>query len=149
LNELRFIFLKFKVVFLLGLMVSPILPAHGQTMVCGADFFEKTDFNGKHIFVKGPTQLDSLTDVYGDDWDKLIRSIRTGPNTKLIVYQNPKFKLLLNEEVKTTDLLHAWGSTEQDIKENANLIFKENVNIRDLKQFNFEDKIRALRIECD
>jgi hypothetical protein len=64
------------------------------------------------------------------------------------VYQNPRFELTLTEMAKKPDLMRAWGITEQDIKEDSELIFNANDMIHDLGDFSFHKKIRSLKVEC-
>ena len=49
---------------------------------------------------------------------------------------------------KYPDLMRALGYTEQDVKEDSELIFGANANIHDLSDFNFHHKIRSLKIDC-
>ena len=50
--------------------------------------------------------------------------------------------------VKNTDFMRSLGITEQDIKEDAELIFNENATIHNLGDFGFNNKIRSLKVNC-
>ncbi|WP_394754227.1 beta/gamma crystallin domain-containing protein [Crenothrix sp.] len=115
---------------------------------CWADFFEDAQYAGKHLFVEGATQLADLNNVNGDNWDRRIHSLKVGPKAKLTVYQNPRFELTVTEMAKRPDLMQSLGITEQDIKEDSELIFIANAKIHDLGDFDFHKKIRSLKLEC-
>ena len=106
--------------------------AHAADKGCWADFFEHSEYDGKHVLLQGPTQLENLNKIDGEDWNLRIHSLKVGPKAKVTLYQNPKFKLDLPVAAKDPELMRAWGITEQDIKEDSELIFNENANIHDL-----------------
>jgi hypothetical protein len=54
----------------------------------------------------------------------------------------------LNNMAKNTDFMRSLGITEQDIKEDAELIFNENATIHNLGDFGFNNKIRSLKVNC-
>ena len=122
--------------------------AHAEDKDCWGDFYEESDYAGKHIRIQGPASLENLDKVDGDDWNKRIHSLKVGPKAKVTVYQNPKFALSLTEMAKNPEQMQALGITEQDIKEDSQLIFTENSSIHDLGDFAFHKKIRSLKVEC-
>ena len=92
--------------------------------------------------------MDTLLNVNGENWASRIDSLKVGPKAALVVFENINFKLTLKEMAKYPDLMHSLGVTEQDVKENAELIFGANATIHDLSDFNFHNKIRSLKIDC-
>lgn len=147
-NQIRFIFLhlsKALAVAFLGVLFSV---AHAEDKDCWANFFEGTEYGGKNLQVIGPSKIESLTNLNGENWDKRIHSLKVGPKAKITVYQNPKFELSLTEMAKKPDLMQAWGITEQDIKEDSELMFSENTTVHDLGDFSFHKKIRSLKVDC-
>jgi len=123
--------------------------AYGKDKACWVDFFEHSQYSGKHFLLEGPVQLPSLDNVNGENWDLRIGSLSVGPKARVIVYENPNFKLTLTEMAKYPDLMHSLGVTEKDIKEDAELIFKADSKIHDLSDFNFNQKIRSVKVECN
>jgi hypothetical protein len=115
---------------------------------CWADFFEEAQYTGRHFLIEGPSKLENLSKVEGENWDKRIHSLKVGQKAKVTVYQNPRFELTLTEMAKKPDFMTAWGITVQDIKEDSELIFNEQAMIHDLGDFNFHKKIRSLKVEC-
>lgn len=115
---------------------------------CWADFFDHTEYNGDHLRLEGPVQLDNLRNVNGENWDVRIDSMKVGPKAKLAVFENIDFKLTLKEMAKYPDLMRSLGVTEQDIREDSELIFGSKTVIHDLSDFNFRNKIRSLKIDC-
>jgi Beta/Gamma crystallin len=147
-NRIRLVFRGFKTVFVVTLFLfcTPIALAADKD--CWGDFFEGPQYAGKHLYLEGPTKLETLARVNGENWDKRIHSLKVGPNAKVTLYQNPSFELTLTEMAKKPNLMRAWGITLQDIKEDSELIFNENASIHDLGDFNFHKKIRSLKVEC-
>jgi len=135
----------------LGISVIPLIAsvnAYAGDKDCWADFFEESQYKGKHVLVSGPAQYENLNKLNGEDWNQRIHSIKVGPKARVTIFQNPKFELSLTEMAKKPDFLNAWGITEQDIKEDSELIFNENATIHDLGDFNFHKKVRSLKVEC-
>jgi Beta/Gamma crystallin len=147
-NQIQLVFRCFKMVFVVMLLLTTASNAYAEEKECWADFFEEAQYAGKHLFIKGPAQLENLNKVNGEDWNLRIHSIKVGPKAKVTVFQNPRFELTLTEMAKKPDFMRAWGITEQDIKEDSELIFNANDMIHDLGDFSFHKKIRSLKVEC-
>lgn len=141
-------FSRFNLLFLLMLTFGCTTAVSAKDKDCWADFFEESQYAGKDLRLEGPAQLENLTKVNGDNWERRIHSIKVGPKAKVTVYQNPRFELTLTEMAKKPEFLSAWGITEQDIKEDSELIFTANENIHDLGDFNFHKKVRSLKVDC-
>jgi len=116
--------------------------------VVGLIFFEQAQYTGKHIRITGPATLENLDQVNGENWNRRIHSIKVGSQAKVTVFQNPRFETPLTEMANNTYFMHSWGITEQDIKEDAELIFNENATIHNLGDFGFNNKIRSLKVNC-
>lgn len=145
-NHIRLIFRSFKTVFFVMLLLASI--AYAEDKECWGDFFEEAQYAGKHLLIQGPAKLENLNHVNDENWDQRIHSIKVGPKAKITVFQNPRFELTLTAMAKKPDFMHAWGITEQDIKEDSELIFNENAMVHDLGDFGFHKKIRSLKVEC-
>jgi Beta/Gamma crystallin len=130
------------------LLLSSTWNAHAEDKECWASLFEEAQYAGKHILIQGPAKLENLNNVNGENWDQRIHSIKVGPKAKVTVFQNPRFELTLTEMAKKPDFMRAWGITEQDIKEDSELIFNADAMVHDLGDFNFHKKIRSLKVEC-
>lgn len=137
-----------KAVMLVMVFLAQGSSAYGKDKGCWADFFEHSQYEGKHILIAGPAQLQSLTNVNGENWDSRIDSLKIGPKAKVVVYENPNFKLTLTEMARYPDLMHSLGITEKDIKEDAEIFFNANAKIHDLSDFNFHGMVRSLKVEC-
>lgn len=147
-NRIRLLFRSFKTVFVVTLLSGLASNVYAVDKDCWADFFEHAQYVGKHLLIEGSTKLENLNKVNGEDWNQRIHSIKVGPKAKVTVFQNPRFELTLTEMAKKPDLMRAWGITEQDIKEDSELIFNANATIHDLGDFGFHRKIRSLKVEC-
>jgi hypothetical protein len=115
---------------------------------CWLEIFEKSQYEGKHTRLEGPLALENLTDVAGENWDKRIDSLKTGPNVKVTLYSNADFKLTPADILEHPSLMKSMGLTEKDVREDSELIFNSNAAIHDLSDFTFHHKTRSLKIEC-
>ena len=138
----------FKTIFIVTMLFGGVSAANAGDENCWAEFFENSGYAGPHFRLAGPVELDNLKNVNGENWASRIDSIKVGPKAKLVLFENINFKLTLKELAKYPDLLHALGLTEQDVKEDSELIFGADANIHDLSDFNFHNKIRSLKIDC-
>lgn len=148
-NRNRLVFHSFKIVFVITfLFLASASSVYALDKDCWADFFEHSEYAGKHLLIEGPAKLENLNKVNGEDWNQRIHSIKVGPNAKVTVYQNPRFELPIPKMAEKPELMRAWGITEQDIKEDSELIFNANAVVHDLGDFGFHKKIRSLKVEC-
>ncbi len=147
-NRVNPLFNNLKKLLTLTFVLCWSVQSSAENKDCWADFFEESQYGGKHLMVEGPAQYESLATVKGENWDKRIHSIKIGPKAKVTVFQNPRFELTLTEMAKKPDFMSAWGITEQDIKEDSELIFTGQEMIHDMGDFNFHKKIRSFKVEC-
>ena len=147
-NQIPLVFRTIKTVFVVMALLALGSNAYAEDKRCWADFFEGTQYTGKHFLIEGPAQLENLSNLNGENWDLRIDSIKVGPKAKVTVFENPNFKMTLKEMAKYPDLMHSLGVTEKDIREDSELIFNANTKIHDLSDFNFHKKIRSLKVEC-
>jgi len=147
-NRIQWALHPIKTVALTMALVGTVTCAIASENECKVEFFENAQYTGKNLLIEGATQLPKLDNVNGDNWDRRIDSLKVGTKAKVTVFQNPRFELTLTEMAKRPDLMRAMGVTEQDIKEDSELIFIPNSKIHDLGDFNFHKKIRSLKIEC-
>ena len=147
-NRIPSVFRSFKTVFVVMVLLSQSLNAYAKDKGCWADFFDGTQYTGKHFLLEGPAQLENLNNVNGENWDLRIDSMKIGPKAKVTVFENPNFKMTLKEMAKYPDLMLSLGITEKDIREDSELIFNAKAMIHDLSDFNFHKKIRSLKVEC-
>lgn len=145
---IRFVVDNLKLILILFLVTLSSGKAYSESKGCWADFFEESEYKGKRLSVKGAANLENLNQVSGEDWNRRIHSIKVGPKAKVTVFQCPRFELPLTEMAKKPDFMRAWGITEQDIKEDSELIFPGEEAIHDLGDFNFHKKVRSLKVEC-
>ncbi len=147
-NRIQLVFRDFNAVFVAMVLLGLGSNAYGEDKGCWAEFYDKTQYSGNHFRLEGTTQLDKLSNIKGENWDLRISSLKVGPKAKVIVYENPNFKLTLTEMARYPDLMHSLGVTEKDIKEDSELIFTANEKIHDLSDFNFRQKVRSLKVDC-
>ncbi len=115
---------------------------------CWAEFYDKASYKGKSFRVDGAAKFKNLRDVEGGNWDLRIASIVVGPKAQVTVFENMDFKLTLTEMINHPDLMKSLGITEQDIKEDSEVIFHADLKIHTLGDFNFHHKIKSLKVDC-
>lgn len=122
--------------------------AFAQKKGCWAEFYEYAQMIGDKFRVEGPAKLANLKNVSGENWDSRIDSIVVGPKAKVTVFENINFKLTLTEMAKYPVLMRSLGITENDIKQDSELIFNAGEMVRHLGQYNFHKKTRSLKVDC-
>jgi hypothetical protein len=146
-NRIQSVFRRIRTVFVMLVLLQGTT-AYAVVEGCWADFYEVSQYAGKHVLVQGPAQLANLNDINGENWDSRIDSLKVGPKAKVTVYKNPDFKLSTAEMAEHPDLMNSMGLTMKDVKEDSELIFNANAMIHDLSDFQFHHKIKSLKIEC-
>ncbi|HJX35428.1 MAG TPA: hypothetical protein VJ280_00550 [Dehalococcoidales bacterium] len=147
-NQIKLVTCAFKTVFIVNVLLVGVSTAYAGDENCWAEFFQHSGYAGPHFRLAGPVELNNLQNVNGENWASRIDSLKVGTKAKLVVFENINFKLTLKEIAKYPDLIRSLGSTEQDVKEDSELIFGANATIHDLSDFNFHHKIRSLKIDC-
>jgi len=127
---------------------SVLSTAYAKNIECWAEFFQDSQYGGKQFRLDGPVQLENLKNVYGENWEFRIESLKVGSKAIVTVFENPNFKLTLKETEKNPDLLRSLGLTEKDALEDKEQVFIANSKIHDLSDFKFRNKIRSLKIDC-
>lgn len=122
--------------------------AYAKQKGCWVEFYEYAQYIGDHFRLDGPAQLSNLRKVKGDNWDMRIDSLVVGPKAKLTVFENINYKLTLTEMANYPVLMSSLGITEEDIKEESELIFPPGEMVHHLGEYNFHKKIRSLKIDC-
>ena len=147
-NLMKLVTCAFKTICMVYTIVGGVSTTYAGDDNCWAEFFQHSDYAGPHFRLAGPIQLENLLNINGENWASRIDSLKVGPKATLVVFENINFKLTLKEIEKYPDLMRSLGVTEQDVKEDAELIFGANATIHDLSDFNFHHKIRSLKIDC-
>jgi hypothetical protein len=148
-NRTKLILKTANAIFAMMVFWSAVPTAYAKDKECWAEFFQDSQYAGKQFRLEGPVQLENLSNVHGENWESRIESLKVGPKTSVTVYENTNFKLTLKEMEKYPDLLRSLGLTEKDAMEDKELIFIANSRIHDLSDFNFRNKIRSLKIDCE
>jgi hypothetical protein len=147
-NLMKLVTCAFKTICMVYAILGEVSTAYAGDENCWAEFFLHSNYAGPHFRLAGPIQLENLLNINGENWASRIDSLKVGPKATLVVFENINFKLTLKEIEKYPDLMRSLGVTEQDVKEDAELIFGANATIHDLSDFNFHHKIRSLKIDC-
>lgn len=147
-NRITLVSLSGKAGLVVLLFLSSLSAIYAKDKDCWVEFFQDSQYAGKHFRLNGPIQLENLRDVAGENWESRIASLKTGPKAKLTVFENNNFQLTLKAMERYPELLLSLGLTEKDAMEDKELIFHPNSSIHDLSDFNFRNKVRSLKIDC-
>lgn len=92
---------------------------------CWTEIYEDIDFdvNDPHVKIQGPTEIATLKDYSGRNWNNEIESIVVGPNAHIKVYSDKDFK-----------------GTELELTPNK--------RANDLSKLNMSDEIESLKVTC-
>jgi len=93
---------------------------------CWIDLFEDTKFDADdpHVRVVGPTELSSLKDLQGRNWNNEIQSVIVGPDATVRAYKDKDFK-----------------GTE--------IAFAPGQRVPDLDKLDMGDDIESLKVACN
>jgi len=115
---------------------------------CWVDLYEYAEYIGKHLRLTGPVGFANLRDVKGENWESKIDSLIVGPAARVTLFENTNYKLTLTEMAKHPELMKSLGITEEEIRQESELIFKPNERVNHLGIYNFHKKTKSLKIEC-
>jgi len=59
---------------------------------CWVRLYDKKNFNGDRLLIVGPVNLSRMIGPFGVNWENKVRSLETGPNTNLTIFDNRDFK---------------------------------------------------------
>ncbi|NOT85834.1 MAG: hypothetical protein HOP02_13885 [Methylococcaceae bacterium] len=148
-NANSLVFHLFKALLVVMIFLAQSLNVAAKDKDCWAEFFDDTQYTGKHFQLNEPAQLANLNAVNGENWAIRISSLKVGPKATVIIFDNENFRLSTTDMAKSPDLMRSWGITEKDIKEESELIFNANATIHDLSDFGFHQKVKSLKMKCN
>ncbi len=59
---------------------------------CWVKLYDKKNFEGNSLLLVGPINLARMIGPFGVNWENKVRSLETGPNTNLTIFDNRNFK---------------------------------------------------------
>ena len=113
----------------LSLGAWPVQAATDSQMMaknCWIDVFDDTkyDADDPHVRVQGPTELSSLKDLQGRNWNNEIQSVIVGPDANVRAYKDKEFK-----------------GTE--------IAFAPGQRVPDLSKLDMSDDIESMKVACN
>lgn len=133
---------------IIGITLGPSTFVHGYTAGCWADFYAFSNYIGPVIRIEGPATLPNLRNIQNRNWESKIDSMTVGPKAKVWLYEDTDFELKATEMSKYPELMKSLGLTENEIKQESELIFSPNEKIHHLGEYNFHKKAKSIKIEC-
>ena len=115
-----------------GLLALGAMPAYAVTdkemmeKNCWVELFDDTkyDADDPHVKVQGPTELSSLKNLQGRNWNNEIKSVIVGPDATVRAYKDKDFK-----------------GTE--------LAFAPGQRVPDLGKLDMSNDIESLKVACN
>lgn len=101
-------------------------PRQAMQKNCWVDIFEDTKYDNDdpHVRIVGPTELSSLKEVQGRNWNNEIQSVIVGPDAMVRAYSEKDFK-----------------GTE--------LAFAPGQRVPDLSKLDMSDEIESMKVACN
>jgi len=59
---------------------------------CWVKLYDKKNFEGDSLLLIGPIQVGRMIGPFGTNWENKVRSLQTGPNSNLTIFDNRNFK---------------------------------------------------------
>lgn len=59
---------------------------------CWVRLYDKKNFDGNSLLLIGPINLARMIGPFGVNWENKVRSLQTGPNTNITIFDNRDFK---------------------------------------------------------
>ncbi|HEX8874981.1 MAG TPA: beta/gamma crystallin domain-containing protein [Nitrosospira sp.] len=59
---------------------------------CWVKLYDKKNFEGNSLLLVGPMNLARMIGPFGVNWENKVRSLETGPNTNVTIFDNRDFK---------------------------------------------------------
>ncbi len=59
---------------------------------CWVKLYDKKNFEGNALLLVGPMNLARMVGPFGVNWENKVRSLETGPNTNVTIFDNRNFK---------------------------------------------------------
>lgn len=59
---------------------------------CWVKLYDKKNFEGDSLLLIGPINVAKMIDPFGSNWENKVRSLETGPNANLTIYDNRNFR---------------------------------------------------------
>ncbi len=59
---------------------------------CWVKLYDKKDYEGDSLMLVGPVNLGQMIGPFGFKWENKVRSLETGPNANLTIYDNRNFR---------------------------------------------------------
>jgi hypothetical protein len=115
---------------------------------CWLDLYDKPDYQGSHVRVKGPAELSSLQSLNGEDWSNRIESLVVGPDAEVFAFRQEAFKDEPEGPINHPYELQTWGEKDIGSAQDLKISFGPGTKEHHLGDLNFHRNIKSLKILC-
>ncbi|QJD28594.1 peptidase inhibitor family I36 protein [Methylococcus geothermalis] len=130
-------------VFVAGGSAASAAPRSGS---CWVDVYNGPDFTGTQVRIFGPTELASLKNLQGADWNDAIESLEVGPGAEVSVYGNENFALP-SGPVYHEQEIRSWGNKDENYRSQV-ATFTAGHKVHHLGEYGLHDQVSALKVRC-
>ncbi|HYE36227.1 beta/gamma crystallin domain-containing protein [Methylocaldum sp.] len=115
---------------------------------CWLDLYDKANYEGSHIRLKGPAELSSLKSLYGEDWSNRIESVIVGPDAEVFAFRQENFKDDPQGPINHPNELKVWGEKDIGSYQDLKISFGPGSKEHHLGDLNFHRNINSLTVQC-
>jgi len=115
---------------------------------CWLDLYDKADYQGSHVRLKGPADLSDLKSLNGEDWSNRIESLIVGPDAEVFAFRQEKFEDTPQGPIYHQKELQAWGEKDIGSDQDLKIAFGPGTKEHHLGDLNFHRNINSLKLQC-
>jgi hypothetical protein len=115
---------------------------------CWLDLYDKPDYQGSHVRLKGPADLSNLKSLNGEDWSNRIESLVVGPDAEVYAFRQENFKDAPQGPIYHQRELQALGEKDIGSAQDLKISFGPGTKEHHLGDLNFHRNINSLKVEC-
>jgi opacity protein-like surface antigen len=133
-------------------LFAAVLLAYASSAVaakeCWLDLYDRADYQGAHVRLKGPTELSDLKSLNGEDWSNRIESLVVGPDAEVYAFRLEGFKDTPQGPIYHQRELQALGEKDIGSAQDLKISFGPGTKEHHLGDLNFHRNIKSLKIQC-
>ncbi|MVF22816.1 hypothetical protein EVC37_14505 [Methylocaldum sp. BRCS4] len=115
---------------------------------CWLDLYDKADYQGSHVRLKGPVELSNLKSLSGEDWSNRIESLVVGPDAEIYAFRQENFEDTPQGPIYHQKELQAWGEKDIGSAQDLKISFGPGTKEHHLGDLNFHRNINSLKVQC-
>lgn len=115
---------------------------------CWVDIYDKPELAGSHVRIEGPTELPSLKNLPGGDWNNRIESLRVGAKAEVVAFTRENFNEAHTGPLGHPDALRGASPSEIAAAHDFEISFGPGKQEHHLGEVKFHKNINSLKLHC-